>query len=187
MFFYQQDWKVSTVTLTDGDVFENVKLRYLAYGDQIVAYNDNMRTLFKIEKETVKQFTYKNEETNTEMKFVNVCSEENFNGCRFFQELYSGNSKLMAFHFVEDIKVSPYTDKHGIMRDSEYRMNTSYFLFNDELGLIRIQKSRRSFIKNFQEKKREIKRLLRKNKQIIIDENSMIQAFTLLDEAGVLN
>lgn len=186
-FFYQQDWKVSTITLTDGDVFENVKLRYLAYGDQIIAYNDNVRTLFKIEKETVKQFTYKNEANNKEVKFVNVCSDQFYTGCRFFQEMYSGNSKLMGFHFVEEVKVSPYTDKQGIMRDSEYRMNTSYYLFNDKLGFVKIQKNRRSFIKNFPDKKREIKKLLRKNKQIIIDENSLIQAFILLDEAGLFN
>lgn len=183
--FYQQDWKEATITLTDGDVFENVKLRYLAYGDEIIAYNENVRKLFKVEKETVKQFTYIDEDTNKEIKFVNVCSEELFNGCRFFEELYSGNSKLMAFHFVEEIKVNPYTDRRGFMRDSEYRMNISYFLFNDTRGFVKVKSSRRSLVKNFPDKKREIKKLMRKNKQIIIDQNSMIQAIALIDEAGL--
>lgn len=187
LFFLQKEWKDASITLMDGDVFENVRLRYLAYGDEIIAYNDNVRTLFKIDKETVKEFSYKNEGTNEEIKFIKFCSPGVAKGCKYYQELYSGNSKLLAFHYVEEIKVNPYTDKSGILRDSEFKLNTSYFLSNDTHNLLKIQRKRRSFVKNFPEHKKEIKRILRKNKVYITNHNSLIQAFTLFDDVGIFN
>jgi hypothetical protein len=187
MFFFQKDWQKASLTMIDGDVFENIKLRYLAYGDEIIAFNENVRTLFKIEKETVKQFILKPENTNVETKFVKLCLGEKANDCRYYEELYSGNTNLYSFHFIEEVKVTPYNDKYGIMRDSEFRLNEWFYLFNDKIGLTKIQKNRRSFLKKFPGNRLDIKKITRKNKISIIDKNSLIQAVKLFDDEGLLD
>lgn len=187
LFFLQKEWVNASLTMIDGDVFENVRLRYMAYGDEIIAYNDNVSTLFKIEKETVKQFTYVDKNINKVIKFVNFCSGEEGSKCHFYEDLYSGNSRLFAFHYIEEVKVSPYNDRWGIMRDSEYRLNAWYYLYNERMGLMKIQKNRRSFIKLFPENKAEIRKIIRKNKISMTDQRSLIQAFKLLDEEDLLN
>lgn len=187
--FLQQEWVEGTITLKDGDVFEGVRMRYKAIDDELVAYNSNIQTLFIVDKNTVKQFTYKvpSESGNfTERKFVNLDSLDTYLGRTFFEELYSGSAKLFAFYQIEEIKVSPYNDNSGKIRDTEFRLKTIYYLLTDSIGLTRIQLKNRSLFTLYPENKKEIRRLLRKNRISIVDEHSAIQAFKLLDESGYL-
>lgn len=187
-FFLQKDWVTGSITLTDGDVFSPVKLRYMSYGDELVAYNDNVRTLFIVEKNTVKEFTYTlaNDPYNREIKFINLDSLNLPGGKSYFEELYDGSAKLLVYHFVNEVKVTPFTDNTGIMRDSEFRPAINYFLLNQKNELFRIQRKKASFYKVYPEHKKEIRKLFRKNRISLIDQNSLIQAFNLLDEAGIL-
>ena len=187
-FFLQKDWVTGSITLTDGDVFENIKLRYMAFGDELVAYNDNVRTLFIVEKKTVKQFTFKTADigSNVQRKFVNLDSLNLTGGKSYFEELYDGSAKLLAYHFVNELKVTPYTDNAGVMRDTEYKAAVNYFMLTHKNELFRIQRKKASFYKIFPEHKKEIRKLFRKNRIILIEQNSLIQAFSLLDDAGIL-
>lgn len=187
-FFLQKDWVTGSITLTDGDVFENVKLRYMAFGDELVAYNDNARTLFIVEKNTVKEYTFKSSGIglNVQRRFVNLDSLNLVGGKSYFEELYTGGAKLLAYHFVNAVKVTPYTDNTGIMRDTEYKAAVNYFLFTNKNELFRIQRKKASFYKIYPENKKEIRKLFRKNRISLIDQNSLIQAINLLDEAGIL-
>ena len=58
-FFLQRDWADGKIELTDGDIYDNVKMRYYAFGDELVAYNDRIRSLFIVDKDIVKRFSYK--------------------------------------------------------------------------------------------------------------------------------
>lgn len=187
--FLQSDWVEGTITLKDGDIFEGVRIRYKAVDDELVAYNDNIQTLFIVDKNTVKQFTYKVPSLSgsyTERKFVNLDSLDTYLGRTYFEELYSGSAKLFAFYQIEEIKVSPYIDRSGKMNDTEFRLKTIYYLLSNELGLTRIQLKNRSLFTLYPESKKEIRKTLRKSRIAIIDENSAIQAFKLLDENGFL-
>jgi hypothetical protein len=187
--FLQQDWVEGTITLKDGDVFEGVRMRYKAVDDELVAYNSNIQTLFIVDKNTVKQFTYKvpsGSGTFTERKFVNLDSIDTYLNRTFFEELYAGSAKLFAFYQIEEIKVSPYTDNTGKMRDTEFRLKTIYYMLSNKLGLTRIQLKNRSLFTLYPENKKEIRKILRKSRITITDEHSAIQAFNLLDENGFL-
>jgi hypothetical protein len=187
--FLQQDWVEGTITLKDGDVFEGVRMRYKAVDDELVAYNGNIQTLFIVDKNTVKQFTYKvpsGSGTFTERKFVNLDSLDTYLDRTYFEELYQGSAKLFAFYQIEEIKVSPYTDNTGKMRDSEFRLKTIYYLLSNKLGLTRIQLKNRTLFTLYPENKKEIRKLLRKSKITITNEHSAIQVFSLLDEKGFL-
>jgi hypothetical protein len=77
IIFYKKDWVEGTITLKDGDVFEGVRMRYMAFGDELVAYNSNIHALFIVDKNTVKQFTIKTPLSSgsfAERKFINLDS-----------------------------------------------------------------------------------------------------------------
>lgn len=187
--FLQPDWVEGTITLKDGDVFEGVRIRYMAYGDELVAYNSNIHTLFIIDKNTVKQFTFKTPLSSgnfTERKFINLDSLDVFLDRTYFEELYSGTIKLLAFYQIEETKVSPTIDRSGKLSDTEFQLKTIYYILSNINRFTRFQLKNRSLFTLFPENKREIRKLFRKNKINIIDESSAVQAFELLDANGFL-
>lgn len=186
-YFLQKDWREGSITLKDGDVFENIRMRYMAFGDELVAYNANNHSLFVVDKYTVKEFIfYSSVETGgkTQLKFINLDSLHLLFNRTYFQELYSGTSKLLCFHQIEQEKVSPYIGAGGKMFDVEFRLKTMYFILSKEKGISKIQIKNRSLYSFYPEHKKEIKKLLRKNRINIIDESSAIQAVETLDSAG---
>jgi hypothetical protein len=188
-YFLQQDWVEGTITLKDGDVFEGLRMRYMAYGDELIAYNSNISALFIVDKNTVKQFTFKTLLSSgnfAERKFINLDSLDVFLDRTYFEELYSGTVKLLVFYQIEETKISPYVDRSGKMSDTEFKLKTIYYLLTDSIGLTRIQLKNRSLFTLYPENKKEIRRLLRQNRIAIVDEHSAIQVFKLLDENGYL-
>ncbi len=187
--FLQPDWIEGTITLKDGDVFEGIRMRYMAFGDELVAYNNNNHTLFIVDKNTVKQFTFKTPLKSGSFrgrKFINIDSLEIFPERNYFEELYSGKVKLLAFYQMGETKVSPYIDSTGKMCDTEYLLKTIYYAMSESKDLTRIHLKNRSLFILYPENKKEIRKLLRKNKINIIDEKTAVQAFDLLDANGFL-
>lgn len=183
-FFLQEDWGTGSIELEDGVVYENVRMRYHALKDELVAYNDRLRILFIVDKETVKAFNIPTQSGT--QHFVKLYFDGFEQGEKYFREIYTGAAKLLAFHFVDEVKVSPFTDKQGFLRDTEYRFAVHYYLYNKNIGFERLLKKRRSFLKIFPERKKEIRKLFRKNHLIMFDERGMVQAVQLLEEAGIL-
>lgn len=183
--FFHDNWVDASLHLIDGDVVEPIKLKYLAYGDQIIAFNQNVGTLFKIEKAIVKGFEYRDTKTGANVRFMKLCADSLFNGCRFMEELYTGHSTLLAFHYVESVKVHLYKDKLGVMRDREFRFYTSYYVQNENGELMRLNRTKRSLIKSYPEHRKEIRKLLRQSKVHIFNQNTFVGAFVLIDRAGL--
>ncbi len=189
-YFLQKDWVDATIELVDGDIFDNVKVRYLAFGDELIAYNDKIRSLYIVDKNIVKQFTIQAISNNGDIKdqkFIKLFYDRIAGGDRYFEELYSGTRSLLAFHHIEEVKVSPFTDKMGVMRDSEFRLNVTYYIYSTNNIFLKLQKKKRSFMKILPGHKKEIRKIFHQNKIILLDENSMVQAFTLLDKADLFN
>lgn len=183
-FFLQEDWISGIIELEDGVRFENVRIRYLARNDELVAYNNQLRTLFIVDKEKVKSFTMPTGKSNE--LFVKLYYDGFNPGERYFREIYNGAAQLLAFHFVDEVKISPFIDSQGIMRDAEYRFAQHYFLYNKKIGFVRLQQKRRSFLKIFPEQKKELRKLFRKNHLLVQNEHEMVLAVQLLEEAGIL-
>lgn len=188
-YFLQKEWVEGVIMLYDGDVFEGMRIRYMAYGDELVAYNNSNRLLFIVDKSIVKEFAFKWPLGNglfKERKFVNLDSLDLPYNRTYFEELYSGSARLLAFHKVEEEKVTPYSDKNGKMYDVEYRLNTMYFIVSEENVFSRIKLKNRSLYFVYPENKKAIKKILRKSKINISDEDSAIQALMLIDDEGLL-
>jgi len=189
-FFLQRDWQQSKIVLTDGDVYENLKTRYNVYRDELVVYNDKIRSLYTVNKDIVSQFYFKEfseRDEAKEHKFVKLLFTGTFAGDRFFEELYSGNRSLLGFHNIREVKVSPYVDRLGTKRDIEYRLKVAYYIYSEKHGFVRLYKRKRSFYKALPDHKKEIRKIFRKNNISLLDESALIQAFKLIDEEGLLN
>lgn len=188
-YFLQPDWEEGSIKLNDGDLFEGLKMRYMAFGDELVVYNENNRALFIVDKSTVKQFTFNNSSSKQgfkQRKFINLDSLKDTQNKTFFEELYSGSLQLLAFHRIEMKKVRPYTDVSGRLADTEYNLETKYYISSEDNSLERIQLKVSYIGKLFPENKKEIRQQLRKSRINIKDEKSAIQAFKILDESGLL-
>jgi len=181
-YFLQNDWADGSITLEDDDVYDSLKVRYNAFEDKLVVYNDNLRNLFAVDKEKVKSFIVKNPAGN--QKFVKYYYDGFPKGDRYFEVLYSGGRDFLVFREIVEEKTRPFVDKFGIMKDTRFKGKNTYFMYSPEAGFQKIRLRRSSVLNVFPENKREIRRLLRRNKVNIFDEKGMSRAFKLLDENG---
>lgn len=184
-FFYNKDWLDGTITLEDNDVYQGLKLRFQAFNNELVVYNENLRNLFVVDKEKVKNFRIQSSSGN--QNFVKIYFDGYPKGDRYYEVLYDGRRKMLAYHEVLEEKTRPYIDQFGIMKDTNFRLNTIYYLYSKEDGFKRIRLRRRSLLSHFPDDKREIRRLLRRNNVDVFEKEGMIRAFKLLDDSGYFN
>lgn len=182
-FFMQKYWVEGSIKLVDGDIFENVNMRYNAFDDELVAFNNKINVLYIVDKDVVGEFVISAE--NSSKKFVKYYYTGMNKGNRYFEELYSGTFSLLAFHNIYEEKVRPFVDELGKMRDIEYNKEVDYFIYSEENGFYKIRMNKQSLINTFPENKKEIKKIFRKNKNYVNNERSLIQAFILLEKAGL--
>lgn len=182
--FYHDSWLRGNILLTDGDIFENEQIRYLAYGDELVAYNSNLRQLFIVDKQKVAGFTVNLPQENQE--FVKLYFDGFNPGDRYFERLFDGSRKLLAFRSIDEINTDIYRDKHGRLKHSSLKLKTTYYIYSEETGFKKVLPRRSSFLDLFHERKKEVRRLFRKNNLRPSTEKDMIRAFILLEKAGFL-
>lgn len=184
-FLYPNDWVKGTVVLSNGDKYENIKIRLHAQSDELVAYNENHSILYLVEKEQVKSFTMEVDGTTKQMVKLNT-KGENSSG-QYFEQLYLGTQSLLSFRYIYEQKVGPYTDEMGIMRDVEYHLRINYYRYSAKDGLFKIALKKRALYSDFPEHKKEIKKIFRKNKLLLENEQDLIKAFQVLDEQGIFD
>jgi hypothetical protein len=172
------------VLMEDGDLYNNLHLRYLAFGDQLAVYNSNLHQMFLVDKKKVSRFTIKNE--RGEQKFVKVTLNTGISGQeRFFEIKYEGNRWFLVFHQIVEEKTGIYRNEHGKLRDTILKLRKTYFMYDPVTQKFRYLHNRSSsFVRLFPENKREVRRLFRRNRLYRFDELEMVQAFRILDEAG---
>lgn len=183
--FYHDKWYNGSIVLTDGDVIENMKLRYMSFSDKLIAYNDAIRSLFIVDKDIVDTFYIDSEKIK--QKFVRIYYDGTPDGHRYFEVLYSGTRLLLVYHTIIVKKIRPYKNEFGILSDTEYEKDKTYYLYSQSSGFERIKISRRSLYHVFPDQKKEIKKVLRENKIEYKNEWSLIRAVSELDKAGIFD
>lgn len=179
-FLYPDDWVPGSVTLVNGNVHENLELRYQAFEDELISYNENGRFLYLVEKELVKSFTF--EDGNRTRKFIRLTINNNQQTNMYLEELYKGDVSLMVNWYIYEQSVSPYVDRNGVTRAVDYQLNKDYYLYTEQDGLNKIRLNKRALFSQIPERKKEIRKLLRRNKLIVNSELSMVKALNMLKE-----
>lgn len=184
-YFLHQTYLNGTILYDDGELFENQRLRYFVHKDELVVYNQNLRQLFIADKEKIRRFTIYNNNNKDTLHFVKLHYDGFPSGYRYFEELFNGSRSLLAFHFIEERKTSPFRDERGVLRDTYYYHREKYYMYSEDSGFIKLYNSRRVFFKIFPEKKRQIKKLLRRNRLNTFEKEGFIRAFQLLQREGI--
>jgi hypothetical protein len=181
--FFHDKWVKGMVILEDGDIFNEVNIRYLAYGDELVVFNSNLGQLFIADKEKVKSFSV--DLNSGTQKFVKISNTAEGGEERYFELLYSGTNWLLAFHFLFDEKTDVYRDDHGKLKDTRLILKTAWYMYDTpNEKLIRLQNKRKAFINLAGIHKKEARKLFRQNQLHWYNSFKMVKAFELMDKAG---
>ena len=179
-FLYPDDWVAGSVKFVNGNKFENIRLRYQAFDDELITYNNNGGFLYVVEKEMVDWFSF--QDGSKTRKFVRLTKNNNQQTSMYLEELYNRELSLLVNWYIYEQSVSPYTDRNGIKRAVEYLMRKDYYLYTEKDGLTKIRLNRAALFSLFPENKKQIRKLLRKNRLHINSELSMIDALGLLSK-----
>ncbi|WP_319501128.1 hypothetical protein [uncultured Draconibacterium sp.] len=182
-FLYPSDWVPGSVKFVNGNVFENLQLRYQAYTDELISYNDNGRFLYLVEKELVESFSF--QDGPKTRKFVRLTKNNNQQTNMYLEELYKGAVSLMVNWYIYEQSVSPYKDRNGVLRAVEYKLNKDYYLYTEQDGLTKIRLNRAALLSRFPENQKQIRKLLRQDKIRVNSELSMVNALRLLNENNI--
>jgi len=184
-FFYHDNWYKGSIVLKDGDVFSDMHLRYKSYDDNLIAYNQTNSTLFIVDKSLVEKFYIDSDKLA--QTFVCLFYDGLYGENHYFQELYDGTRALLVYHFVNEIKTTPYKNQFGKLADIKYEKDKDFYLYSETTGFKKIRLKRRSIYHTFPEHKKEIKKILKKKGINPKNEWALIEAIRELDKAGILD
>ncbi len=161
-FFYQPDWFKGTVTTLDGEIHSEISLRYDAFNDELVAYNTHVKGLFVVDKYTVSTFTV---DVPGKGKQIFRKASLDLMGKRehYFEVLYEGGVTLMRRNRIVERKVSLYKNKYGKLDNRSYDLMLQNFVLLNDQTVRRIFPGRKSVINLFPDRKKDLRRLFRRN------------------------
>lgn len=178
--FFDNEWKPGYLILENGDKYDNLHLKYNTLKDELITLNNRTSTLIMIDKDAVSEFGlyYDNHQT---LRFKKYSFNKGAKESLYFNVLYEGQIKLLVWQRTIEEKTSPYKDRNGYLQVSQYNLRPqNYTLFPDG-SFERFRFKRRSFLSLFDDTKKEIRRLLRKNKIHLRDQSDYIQAIQLIE------
>ncbi len=182
--FYHYDFLPTTITLEDGEVCKNIMARYNAFINELVCYNTHTHVLFTIDKFIVKEFEVSSQITGIQ-RFVKIETGIPFLGTQFFHVLWEGEVTLLAYYQSKPEKTGIYRDRHGVLKDSELVLTETFYLYTEDTGLKKFPPILKSFLQLYKKDKKQVRRLLRKNRLFAFGIPELIQAFHLIEDAGI--
>ena len=182
--FYTTEWCSGSITLSSGEVLDSLSMKYSSFEDDLIYFNNVLNASIKIDKEQLNGFTM-NEKNGTKHLFRKQPSPRNPEKILFFEELYKGETDLLCYRRVELTTTSPYFTAGGIQKNQKYTPTYIYYFYNPQKGFCTVRPKRASLFAQFgKEEKKQVRKHLRKEHIVIIDETSFSYAWASLDKAG---
>ena len=184
--FLNDKFALGEIEFSDGIKLDSIPLRYSSYRDEIIYFNKTISAQIIIDKISLKGFSFIDEHGNKRI-FRHQFYNGFFPGERYFEVLSDGDISLLVYRKVVLQICPPYNDNSGNLKNMSYQQAFNYYLYNAEKGyeLIRINKS--SLLSKFDKlTQKTVKKLLRKNRVQITNEQSFVMAWNLLKENGII-
>lgn len=182
-YFYHKDWYKGTLTTEDGETHYGISLRYDAFNDELVAYNTHVKGLFVVDKPTVRSFFVEIPGAGTQ-HFRRASLDEFGKREHYFEVLYEGGVTLMRRNRIIERKTSLYKNKYGKLDNRLYDLVQQNFVLLPDQSVRRIFPGRKSVINLFPEKKKELRRLFRRNHIDDYSFNGLSRIVELMDKEG---
>lgn len=144
--YYNSDWLKGDVVMKSGEVYHNLQLRYDAFRDDLIYFNNNLRQSIIIDKESIKGFSLQH--TNGTEEYFEPLYNPKFNG-RYMAILLNDSVSVVVKYFT---KTNQFNELRNDGKTAEFlHKETIYYLYNSEIQIV--PKRRSAVIKQFAEHK----------------------------------
>lgn len=179
--FYDDEWTTGSVVLENGDVYKNLYLKYNTLHDEVIYLNQNTNRLISIDKDAVSEFVF-DKTIKTSPRFKKMFFDKLPKGDRYFEMLYEGRLQLVIHNRTLEEKTSAYKDRNGYLQVSDFVLRRHHYVCFPDGDFEKVKLRRRSLLTLFPEKKKEIRKLLRQNKNSFRTNKDAVQAIRLIEE-----
>ena len=177
-------WVSGKIEFTNGEIADSLFLRYSSFKDELIYYNKAITSQIVIEKASINGFTFTDKDGNTRI-FRKQYYDGLIKGEHFFEVLSKGENDLLVIRKVILTSTPPYHDVSGLLKNMAYETSYQFYFYSPEKVYSAVRLNRNAFLAEFNESdQKSIKKLLRKNKVQIINEQSLIQAWKIIERAG---
>jgi len=152
--YLKKDWSNGTITNFDGKVASPVQLKFNLLSNDLIYYNESIKQLFKVDKETLLSFTMNIEphEIYFFEKYTGKTIGYKLKPDDFIHVLYKGRFYFFVKHSAE------ISESNEVSSNDKVFPKNSYFIqFDGETNEIKLKL--KSVLKLFPEQKKEIKKL----------------------------
>lgn len=165
--YFNRDWLIGDILLTDGRIIQNKKIKYNGLLDELFWLEPESNQTIKLDKEAIAQFHFHNFQGDTSVYFRKLKVKRNLlpdSTEVFVQVIYQGNVSLFVFHtFYFNHRETVYTDKSYILKDIYIEDPVYYMkLLNNEIVEFK-RFSRKSIYTLVPGKKVQIKKFFRES------------------------
>jgi hypothetical protein len=182
--FLSNNWMIGKIEFVDGEIADSLNLRYSSYKDEVVYYNKTISTQIVIEKASLKGFSYADEEGNIR-NFRKQFFDDYLKADRFFEVLAKGETDLLAYRKSSLSTTVAYRDEKGILINLAYTPDYQFYFYSPGKGYTSVKPNRAGLIAKFAvTDQRPVKKLLRKNKVRIADEEGFLLAWKIIEKGG---
>lgn len=174
--FLDKDWSISKLDLNNGNVIEDIRIKYNILSSDIVFYHDKFRKLFSVDQATLKSFTLNYKQSNYMYfeKYIGDNVGYKLNNNDFVHIVYKGNIKFF-------IKHTAYISETNDINSKDKILPTDLFFIQKGNETHEIKLKIKSIIRIFPKEKQYIKKIVSdyklKNRSI----NDIAKLIELLD------
>jgi len=182
--YFTDGWCVGKVEFTNGEALDSLYLKYSSYKDEIIYFNEQIKTQIRIDKATVSAFSFKDKDgvihSFQKYPFDNWAKAD-----RYFEILSTDSPNLMCYRKVNLNEVSPYRDSTGKLKNMAYEQEYLYYFYFPDKGFSPVKPNKSNLLSHFdKESQKAIKKLLRRNRIDILDEFSFVAAWQTIKKQG---
>ncbi len=182
--FLNDSWSPGKIEFASGEIADSLYLRYSSFKDEVVYYNKAITTQIVIDKNSLNGFSFTEKDGRTRV-FRKQYYDGFMKGNRYFEVLSDGETDLLSYRKVSLVTTMPYKDEQNILKNMVYGTEYQYYFYSQEKGYNLARMNSNSFLSKFvKESQKPIKKLLRKNRIRILDENSFVQAWKVVEKEG---
>lgn len=182
--FMTDTWCQGKIEFTTEEIADSLFIKYSSYKDELFYYNSEAASQINIDKASLKGFQFVDPNGCTRI-FRKQYIDNFMKGYQFFEVLSDGPISLLAFRKSSLNTTSPYHDKSGILKNMEYVPDYHLYFYSADKGYTSVKTNRTSFLSKFEKVyQKPIKKILRKSRIKIVNEDLLIQGWKVIEKEG---
>jgi hypothetical protein len=157
--YLNQDWSFADIVLENGMVAVDEKVKFNMVTNDLIFYNEDLKRIFILDKETVKEFRIKNgkETTNTFVKYLGSAVGFKLKTNDFVEFLAGDQLRFNVRHSADIVEANDVNSKNKVYPKKYY-----YVEFDGKATPVNLRL--RSIYRLFPGQKKNIKQLVHQNK-----------------------